>query len=70
MDITKDVDLRNMILKRTGSVNSFAVKMGLSAPNVHYWCTTDWHRLNYRTREKIQDVINKYDSLYAERVDG
>jgi len=53
------MDLKKVIERQNGTMYKFALKHDLSHQRVHYWCSKDWERLNYTTREKIKNLLNK-----------
>ena len=52
------MNLKEVIEQKYGTRYKFAIKNKLSHQRVFYWCTTDWKRLTYTTREKICKLLD------------
>ena len=47
------MDLRKHIKDNYGTQEVFANKINVRQSVISYWCSKEWHKLNYSTREKI-----------------
>ena len=47
------MNLKKELKDRNYTQSTFANKAKVTQENVSYWCSKEWHKLNYSTREKI-----------------
>lgn len=52
------IDLNKHISENYKSKYDFAKKKNISPQLVQYWCSKEWYKLGYKTREKIKTIIN------------
>lgn len=57
---TDNFNLKEYISKNYNSQYHFAKEKGIQANVVNYWCSREWKRLNYSTREKICKFVNTF----------
>ena len=53
------MNLKQYLKDNYGSQYKFCIEKGLQPSKVNYWCSKDWERLNYTTRQKIKQLLNK-----------
>lgn len=60
------MDLRERINEVAGTVYAFAKANDISPARVYYWCNTDWDKLTWTTRQKIEGYFETYERTLQE----
>lgn len=55
------MDLRGRIIQTCGSVYAFAKENKISPARVYYWCNTDWEKLTWTTKQKIEGYFKTFE---------
>ena len=52
------MDLKKHIKDNYGTRYKFAKDNNIEIQSVYYWCSKEWDRLSYNTRQKILKITN------------
>lgn len=53
------MDLNKHIKDNYGTRYKFAKDNNIEIQSVYYWCSKEWDRLSFNTREKIKGYVDK-----------
>ena len=53
------MDLKQEIKLRCGNIHRFSQIIGVQPARVYYWCKTDWEKLTWTTKQKIQKYLDE-----------
>ena len=53
------MDLKQEIKLRCGNIHRFSQIIGVQPARVYYWCRTDWKKLTWTTKQKIQKYLDE-----------